>query len=131
MCIQSPIRQVHANADKFIVAGLIGSYNTSWQNGGNKGAGWVAVVFIWIYIVNFAYSWGPCAWIVVSEVFPLSMRSKGVSIGGSANWLNNFAIGVSTSDFIKATDFGTFIFFGVMTSVSRDGMMQFAMENAD
>lgn len=46
---------------------------------------------MWIYVGNFAYSWGPVAWIVVSEVFPLSMRAKGVSLGGSANWLNNFA----------------------------------------
>lgn len=46
---------------------------------------------VWIYIGNFAYSWGPVAWIVVSEVFPLSMRAKGVALGGSANWLNNFA----------------------------------------
>jgi hypothetical protein len=25
---------------------------------------------------------------VVSEVFPLSMRAKGVSIGGSSNWVS-------------------------------------------
>lgn len=42
------------------------------------------------------------------------MRAKGVSIGGSANWLNNFAVGISTSPFVAASSFGTFIFFGVM-----------------
>lgn len=29
--------------------------------------------------------------------------------------LNNFAVGISTSPFIDASDFGTFIFFGVMS----------------
>jgi len=33
--------------------------------------------------------WGPVAWIIISEVFPLGLRAKGVSLGGSSNWLNN------------------------------------------
>ncbi|KAK5125359.1 hypothetical protein LTR85_000468 [Meristemomyces frigidus] len=74
-------------------------------------------VFVWIFVGNFAYSWGPVAWIVVSEVFPLSMRAKGVALGGSANWLNNFAVGISTSPFIARTQFGAFIFFGCVTLV--------------
>jgi hypothetical protein len=54
----------------------------------------------------------------VSEVFPLSMRAKGVSLGGSANWLNNFAVGISTSPFISTSQFGAFIFFGCVTVVA-------------
>jgi len=69
----------------FIVAGITGSFHDSWPS--HRAAGWVAVVFVWIYTANFAYSWGPIAWIVVSEVFPLSMRAKGVSVGGSSNWV--------------------------------------------
>jgi len=63
----------------FIVAGIIGAYGDDWPH--HRAAGWVAIVFVWIFICNFAFSWGPVAWIVVSEVFPLSMRAKGVSIG--------------------------------------------------
>ncbi|THW75977.1 putative MFS monosaccharide transporter [Aureobasidium pullulans] len=96
----------------FIVAGLVGTYENSWAS--HVAAGWVCIVAVWIFIGNFAYSWGPVSWIVVSEVFPLSMRAKGVSLGGSANWLNNFAVGISTSPFIEASQFGAFIFFGCM-----------------
>ncbi|GKZ22429.1 hypothetical protein AbraIFM66951_004650 [Aspergillus brasiliensis] len=99
----------------FICAGLIGSYEGTF--GEHKSAGWATVAFVWIFIINFAYSWGPCAWIVVSEVFPLSMRAKGVSIGGSSNWLNNFGVGLATSPFIAASTYGTFIFFGCITLV--------------
>ncbi|EHA18631.1 hypothetical protein ASPNIDRAFT_55668 [Aspergillus niger ATCC 1015] len=99
----------------FICAGLIGSYEGTF--GEHKSAGWATVAFVWIFIINFAYSWGPCAWIVVSEVFPLSMRAKGVSIGGSSNWLNNFGVGLATSPFIAASTYGTFIFFGCITVV--------------
>ncbi|PWY88228.1 MFS monosaccharide transporter [Aspergillus heteromorphus CBS 117.55] len=97
----------------FICAGLIGSYEGTFST--HKGAGWATVVFVWIFIINYAYSWGPCAWIVVSEVYPLSMRAKGVSIGGSSNWLNNFGVGLATSPFLSASAYGTFIFFGCMT----------------
>lgn len=72
----------------FIIAGIVGAFNGNWE--AHVAGGWVAVVFVWIYICNFAYSWGPVAWIVVSEVYPLSMRAKGVALGGSSNWLNNF-----------------------------------------
>ncbi|RJE20171.1 transporter [Aspergillus sclerotialis] len=100
----------------FIVAGIIGAYSGKWQS--NTSAGWAAVVFVWIFVINFAYSWGPVSWIVCSEVFPLSMRAKGVSIGGSSNWLNNFAVAISTSPFIQASNFGTFIFFGCVTTLA-------------
>ncbi|KAK4552452.1 hypothetical protein LTR86_010295 [Recurvomyces mirabilis] len=100
----------------FIVAGLIGGLGDDWP--AHRAGGWACVVFIWIYITQFAYSWGPVAWIVVSEVFPLSMRAKGVSFGGSSNWLNNFAVGLSTSPFIATSQFGTFIFFGCITTVA-------------
>lgn len=40
----------------FIVAGIIGAYSSDWQN--HRAAGWVAVAFVWIFIANFAYSWG-------------------------------------------------------------------------
>ncbi|PSK60245.1 hypothetical protein B9Z65_1143 [Elsinoe australis] len=97
----------------FIVAGIIGAFGNDWP--AHRAGGWGAIVMVWLFAAHFGYSWGPVSWIIVSEVFPLSMRAKGVSIGGSANWLNNFAVGLSTSPFIAATDFGTFIFFGVMS----------------
>ncbi|RDW77972.1 general substrate transporter-3 [Coleophoma crateriformis] len=95
-----------------IVAGLDGAYNKSWPS--HVAAGWVAVVFVWIYQINFGYSWGPGAWVVVAEVFPLGVRAKGISIGASSNWLNNFAIGQATPPMVQHMGFGTFIFFGLM-----------------
>jgi sugar porter (SP) family MFS transporter len=71
----------------FIVAGITGSFSSNWP--AHRGAGWVAIVFVWLYAVCFGFSWGPVAWIIISEVFPLGWRAKGISIGGSSNWLNN------------------------------------------
>ena len=97
---------------QFIVAGIIGQCQNNWP--AHRAAGWTAVVFIWIFSIGFGFSWGPCAWIVVSEVFPLGLRAKGVSIGASANWLNNFAVGMSTPSFVTAAPYGVYIFLGLM-----------------
>ncbi|CAI7676309.1 unnamed protein product [Penicillium pancosmium] len=97
-----------------IVAGLMGTYAKDWAIGRSGAAGWAAVVFVWLYEVNFGYSWGPGAWVVVAEVFPLGVRAKGISIGASSNWLNNFAIGQATPEMIAAMGYGTFIFFGLI-----------------
>ena len=71
----------------FIVAAITGSFSDNWDS--HRGAGWAAVVFVWIYAICFGFSWGPVAWIIISEIYPLGMRAKGVSLGGQSNWLNN------------------------------------------
>ncbi|KAJ6119156.1 hypothetical protein N7523_003436 [Penicillium sp. IBT 18751x] len=95
-----------------IVAALYGSFNKDWA--AHRAAGWVAVVFVWIYEIHFGYSWGPGAWVVVAEIFPLGFRAKGISIGASSNWLNNFAIGQATPPMVSSMTYGTFIFFGLI-----------------
>lgn len=57
-----------------------------------SGEGKVVVVFICLFIVNFAYSWGPYGWVIPAEIFPLSVRGKAVGLTTSLNWLANFAI---------------------------------------
>ena len=54
------------------------------------------VAFVCIYIFFFACSWGPCAWVVTGEIFPLKARAKGLSITTASNWLLNWAIAYAT-----------------------------------
>lgn len=93
-----------------VVAVLTGLYHNSW--GSHTSAGWVACVFVWIFSVAFGYSWGPCCWILVAEIWPLSIRGKGLSIAASSNWMNNFIVGQVTPSMMTHLGFGTFVFFG-------------------
>jgi MFS family permease len=52
------------------------------------------IAFIAIFIFFFASTWGPGAWIVIGEIFPLPVRSRGVGLSTASNWLWNT---VSTS----------------------------------
>ncbi|KAJ7285011.1 general substrate transporter [Mycena rebaudengoi] len=97
----------------FIVAILTGLFHNSWPS--HVAAGWVACTFVWIFAMAFGYSWGPCAWIIIAEVWPLSVRGKGVSIAASSNWMNNFIVGQVTPTMLEHLGFGTFVFFGAFS----------------
>lgn len=62
------------------------------------------------------YSWGPCAWIVISEIWPISNRPYGIALGASSNWMNNFIVGQVTPDMLQGMRYGTYIFFGLLTA---------------
>jgi sugar porter (SP) family MFS transporter len=54
------------------------------------------VAFIAIFIFWFASTWGPGAWVVIGEIFPLPIRSRGVGLSTASNWLWNTIIAVIT-----------------------------------
>ena len=60
---------------------------------------------------------GPVSWTLVSEIFPLSIRAKGASIGAFSNWINNFAIAFFVPPMFAAWAWGTYIFFAVFLFV--------------
>ncbi|GJN69962.1 plasma membrane low glucose sensor [Purpureocillium lilacinum] len=55
-----------------------------------------AVAFSCIFIFFFAATWGPLAWVVTGEIFPLKTRAKSLSMTTATNWLFNWAIAYST-----------------------------------
>ncbi|RAO72956.1 uncharacterized protein BHQ10_008968 [Talaromyces amestolkiae] len=74
-----------------IVGVIVAKFRHDWEH--HAVAGWAAVgIFIWVYNGTFGATWGPVSWTLVSEIFPLSIRAKGASIGAFSNWINNFAI---------------------------------------
>ncbi|KAF8866998.1 general substrate transporter [Acephala macrosclerotiorum] len=54
------------------------------------------IAFICINIFMFATTWGPCAWVVVGEIFPLPIRSRGVGLSTASNWFWNCIIAIIT-----------------------------------
>lgn len=62
----------------------------------NNAAVSAMIAFICIYIFCFATTWGPAAWVVVGELFPIPIRSRGVGLSTSSNWLWNCIIAVIT-----------------------------------
>jgi SP family galactose:H+ symporter-like MFS transporter len=62
---------------------------------------WVTIGLIWVYIAFFAISLGPLGWLIISEVFPLSVRGIGSSIGALSNWLFNGVVAFTFFKLVK------------------------------
>ncbi|KLJ11491.1 MFS transporter, SP family, sugar:H+ symporter [Blastomyces silverae] len=92
-----------------IVGAIIGKYGSSLVE--HAAAGWVGIAFIYIYDINFSYSFAPIGWVLPSEIFNLSIRSKAISITTSTTWMCNFIIGLVTPDMLETITWGTYIFF--------------------
>jgi len=56
----------------------------------------VLIAFVCIYIAFFAATWGPIAWVITGEIFPLNVRAKAMSLATASNWAWNFGIGYAT-----------------------------------
>ncbi|KAF8858318.1 general substrate transporter [Acephala macrosclerotiorum] len=71
----------------------------------NNSAVSAQIAFICFYIFFFATTWGPGAWVLIGEIFPLPIRSRGVALSTASNWLWNCIIAVITP-YMVGTDPG-------------------------
>ena len=76
---------------EFLVA-IVGVTISTSNMAGQK----VLVAFVCIYIACFASTWGPVAWVVSGEIFPLNIRAKAMSMSMASNWFWNFVLGYIT-----------------------------------
>ncbi|OTB17519.1 hypothetical protein K445DRAFT_37844, partial [Daldinia sp. EC12] len=96
-----------------IIAVIVAKNADQWAS--HAAAGWAAAAMVWLFVIHFGYSWGPCAWIIVAEIWPLSSRPYGTSLGASSNWMNNFIVGQVTPIMLSQIGYGTYILFGLLT----------------
>lgn len=60
-----------------------------------KAVGLGALVAVVVYIGGFAFSWGPVAWVLLAEMFPNSIKGKGLGLAVAAQWLANLVVSAS------------------------------------
>jgi SP family xylose:H+ symportor-like MFS transporter len=56
--------------------------------------GMVALIFMLTYTAAFAMSWGPVCWVLLSEIFPNSIRGA-LSIAVAAQWIANWVVSLT------------------------------------
>jgi SP family xylose:H+ symportor-like MFS transporter len=57
--------------------------------------GIVALMSMLLYIAGFSMSWGPVVWVLLSEMFPNSIRNKAMAIAVAAQWIANLFVSAS------------------------------------
>lgn len=70
--------------------GMLGVFFAS--SGLQHSASWVALVCLIAYIASFAVGLGPVFWLMISEIFPLRVRSPAMSLSTVGNWTSNFLV---------------------------------------
>lgn len=81
--------------------------------------GVAATVCLMVYITCFAFSMGPIAWILVSEVFPLRVRGRGVAAASLGSGASNFLVSITFLSLIKAAGSAvTFLIYAVFCVLS-------------
>jgi sugar porter (SP) family MFS transporter len=81
--------------------------------------GTIAIACLMLYIACFAFSMGAIAWILVSEVFPLRVRGRGVAVATLASGISNFAVSLTFLSLINAVgSAATFAIYGALSIVT-------------
>ncbi|HWC80339.1 MAG TPA: sugar porter family MFS transporter [Pseudonocardiaceae bacterium] len=61
---------------------------------GGGAAGWVAIIALAWFKISFSLSWGGMAWIMLGEIFPLSVREPAMAVSTFVNWAGNLLVGL-------------------------------------
>ena len=75
-----------------------------------------------VYSASFMFSWGPNCWVLISEIFPNTIRGAAVAIAVAFQWIFNFIV---SSSFLPMYNMslGTMENFGHAFSYSLYGVI--------
>ncbi|CAB9530155.1 Facilitated trehalose transporter Tret1 [Seminavis robusta] len=96
-----------------------------------QGVGYAVLVFAAIYIIGFAFSWGPVLWIVIPEMFPYRTRGKAVGICVMSNWIFTTLVGAVFPVASTASLGACFFFFAGAIFVAVGVVYFFQVETAE
>lgn len=80
--------------------------------------GIAALIFIIIYTASFMMSWGPICWVLISEIFPNTIRGKAVAIAVAAQWITNFLVSSSFPSLSEWSVGGTYLIYATFSLLS-------------
>ncbi|KAI3941631.1 hypothetical protein MKX01_018221, partial [Papaver californicum] len=92
-----------------IMAHKLGDHHTELMT---KGYAYSVLVLICVFVSGFGISWGPLAWLVPSEIFPLEIRSIGQSITVAVTFIFMFIIAQTFLTMLCHLKAGIFFFSG-------------------
>lgn len=91
------------------------------SDGGGLTGAWstITVVALILYVCGYQVGFGPITWLLVSEGFPLEVRSLAIAFANTSNFLLNLITTITNAPLVDAIgQSALFWFFGVMCVVS-------------
>ena len=78
--------------------------------------GIVGVVSVMVYSASFMFSWGPICWVLISEIFPNTIRGAAVAIAVAFQWISNFIVSSTFVPLYTAFTYGMYCFFCLLAA---------------
>jgi hypothetical protein len=97
----------------FIIGAVLATYPPDPKSSSVSSPSIAMVVMIYLYVIGYSASWGPVPWVYLGEIFPTRLRSYGVGLGATSQWLWNFVITKITPEAISNIGWKTFLMFGI------------------
>ena len=77
---------------------------------------WITVISVAAYVGFFAIGLGPVFWLLISEIYPLAIRGRGMSLATIANWVFNMIVSFTFLDLVNGIGRGpTFLIYALLT----------------
>lgn len=80
----------------------------------------IGVVSVMVYSASFMFSWGPMCWVLISEIFPNTIRGAAIAVAVAAQWISNFVVSstfVPMYNWSPAFTYGMYCFFCLLAAV--------------
>ncbi|HEU0217955.1 MAG TPA: sugar porter family MFS transporter [Stellaceae bacterium] len=80
---------------------------------------WIAVASVAAFVGFFAIGLGPVFWLLISEIFPLALRGRAMSVATVANWGFNLIVSATFLNLVAAAgESGTFLIYAILSIVA-------------
>jgi sugar porter (SP) family MFS transporter len=79
----------------------------------------IAVISLMSYVVFFAVGLGPITWVLLSEIYPLKVRGKAMTLATFVNWFCNYFVSLTFPNLLAFMGIGgSFLLYGVISMIA-------------
>lgn len=79
----------------------------------------MAVISLITYVAFFAIGLGPITWVLLSEIYPLKVRGKAMTLATFVNWLCNYFVSLTFPNLLVSIGIGgSFLLYGIISMIA-------------
>jgi sugar porter (SP) family MFS transporter len=80
---------------------------------------WLVLADVLVYLAFFCIGLGPVFWLLISEIYPTTVRAQAMSLATMANWGSNFIVAVTFLTVVERMGMrGCFLLFAALCAVA-------------
>jgi SP family galactose:H+ symporter-like MFS transporter len=73
----------------------------AWILGDPHPTKWLVLADVLVYLAFFCIGLGPVFWLLISEIYPTTVRAQAMSLATMANWASNFVVAATFLTFVE------------------------------